>query len=94
MPHKENKLWRAEKGDSLRTVLSDWSSEAKVELHWSSEYDFPLDSSVRYEGKYEEAVKNILTGLRNASPRPVGRYHPNEPSGPPVLVVETQQVVN
>ena len=87
------RTWRAVRGDSLKTVLTDWSMDAGVELYWSSEFDYPLDSSVRLKGTFEEAVQNILTGLRDARPRPVGRLHPNEPEGPAVLVIETQQIV-
>lgn len=87
------RTWRAVRGDSLKTVLSDWAQDAGVELYWSSEFDYPLDSSVRLKGTFEEAVQNILTGLRDARPRPIGRLHPNEPEGPAVLVIETQQIV-
>ena len=80
-------------GDSLRTILSDWSQDAGVELYWDSQFDYPLDSSVRIKGTYEQAVKNLLTGLRDAQPRPIARLHPNLPAGPAVLVVQTQQII-
>lgn len=87
------RTWRAVRGDSLKTVLTDWSEMAGVELYWSSQFDYPLDSSVKMRGSFEDAVQNLLTGLRDARPRPIGRLHPNEPQGPAVLVIETQQIV-
>ncbi|MEM6781786.1 MAG: TcpQ domain-containing protein [Pseudomonadota bacterium] len=87
------RTWRAVRGDSLKTVLTDWAMDAGVELFWSSEFDYPLDSSVRMNGTFEEATQNILMGLRDARPRPIGRLHPNDPEGPAVLVIETQQIV-
>lgn len=90
---EKTRTWRGVRGDSLRTILTDWSEDAGVEVYWSSQFDYPLDSSVRFTGTFEEAVKNVLSGLRDARPRPVARLHPNLPDGPPVLVLETQQVI-
>jgi hypothetical protein len=87
------RTWRGVRGDSLRTIMTDWSEDAGVEVYWASQFDYPLDSSVRFTGTFEEAVKNLLSGLRDARPRPVARLHPNLPDGPPVLVLETQQVI-
>lgn len=90
---KTTRSWEAARGSSLRTILSDWSNEAGVELFWSSEYDFPVESSIRLSGTFEEAVKTLLNGLRDAQPRPIGRLHPNLPAGPSVLVIETKHIL-
>lgn len=86
-------MWVAPRASTLRQVLTDWSREAGVQLQWSAQYDYPLMSDVQFEGNFEEAVENILAGLVDAQPRPVARLHPNEPSGPAILVVETRYIM-
>lgn len=86
-------LWEAVRGTTLRDILTNWSSQAGVELFWSSDYDFPVESSIRIKGTYEEAVQTLLNGLRDAQPRPIGRLHPNLPEGPSVLVIETKHIL-
>ena len=90
---KAKRLWEAERGNTLRGILTDWSMQAGVELFWSSDFDFPVESAVRINGTFEEAVQTVLRGLRDAQPRPIGRLHPNLPDGPSVLVIETKHVL-
>lgn len=85
--------WEAARGSTLRKILEDWSMRAGVELFWSSDFDFPVESAVRIRGTFEEAVQTLLSGLRDAQPRPIGRLHPNLPDGPPVLVIETKHIL-
>lgn len=86
-------MWVAPRASTLRQVLTDWSREAGVQLQWSAQYDYPLMSDVQVSGTFEDAVENILAGLIDAQPRPVARLHPNEPSGPAILVVETRYIM-
>ena len=83
--------WVANKGDSLRNVLEEWSTQAGSDMFWSSDYDYPLAGAVNVSGSFEEAVQNLLRGFEQARPKPVARLHPNLPHGPAVLVVETLQ---
>lgn len=86
-------VWVAPRASTLRQVLTDWSREAGVQLQWSAQYDYPLMSDVQLSGTFEEAVETLLSGLVDAQPRPVARLHPNAPSGPPILVVETRHIL-
>ncbi len=86
-------MWVAPRASTLRQVLTDWAREAGVQLQWSAQYDYPLMSDVQISGTFEDAVENILAGLVDAQPRPVARLHPNEPSGPAILVVETRYIM-
>ena len=88
-----NRTWFGAKGASLRDVLMDWSTKANVELYWDSEFDYPLKATVVVSGTFEEAVEQILVGFDKAQPRPLGRLHKNNSSGPPVLVVEANDLI-
>ncbi len=88
-----NQMWVAPRASTLRQVLTDWSREAGVQLQWSAQYDYPLMSDVQIAGSFEQAVETLLSGLVDAQPRPVARLHPNEPSGPAILVIETRHIL-
>ncbi len=87
------RIWEADRSMTLRAILTDWSMQAGVELFWSSDFDFPVESAVKINGTFEEAVQTLLRGLRDAQPRPIGRLHPNLPEGPSVLVIETKHIL-
>jgi hypothetical protein len=86
------RFWQAEKGDSLKNVLSTWSDSAGVELYWVSTQDYTLPQAVRTHGNYTEAVTEILASYGDTTAqRPLGRLHPNLPTGPSVLVIEAAE---
>jgi hypothetical protein len=87
----ENTVWAASRNSTLRAILEDWTSRAGVELYWASEYDYPIQTAVKIDGSFENAVQILLKGLSESKPRPMARLHPNLPEGPSVLVVETRQ---
>lgn len=86
-------MWVAPRASTLRQVLTDWCREANVQLQWSAQYDYPLMSDVQIGGTFENAVETLLSGLIDAQPRPIARLHPNEPTGPAILVVETRYIL-
>ena len=86
--------WSASVGTTLRRILTDWSQQAGVQLHWSSQFDYPIQANVRMTATYQKAVETVLDGLRDAKPRPLARLHPNLPAGPAVLILQTQHVIN
>ena len=91
VPKVTRGTWSANRGDSLRSVLQEWSGQAGAELFWSSDFDYPLAGAVNISGTFEEATENLLKGFEQARPKPIARLHPNLPHGPAVLVVETRQ---
>lgn len=91
MPQQQ--VWVAPRASTLRQVLTDWCRQANVQLQWSAQYDYPLMSDVQISGNFEHAVETLLTGLVDAQPRPMARLHPNEPTGPAILVVETRYIL-
>jgi type IV pili sensor histidine kinase/response regulator len=82
--------WTAERGDSLRKVLTSWSKRSRVEVEWLAEYDYPLQASVNFVGTYEAAVRALLVGFEEAHPQPVAQLHTNPSMGQRVLVVRAR----
>ncbi len=82
--------WQANAGQSLHEVLSTWAQRANIELNWLSEYDYPLQASMTFNGSFEDAVRTLLSGFMNASPAPVGRLHRNTDLGQLALIIEAR----
>ncbi|MDD3020343.1 MAG: TcpQ domain-containing protein [Alphaproteobacteria bacterium] len=81
------KDWTARPGYTLKEVMEDWGKVAKVDVEWSSPYDYPINNSFLFKGTYEEAVKGLLSQYSRETPRPRGRLYPNLPEGPSVLMI-------
>ena len=82
--------WTANRGDTLRKVVEDWSRRANVELSWQAEYDYPLQASVTLTGTFEEAVRNLLVGFQEAQPQPMASLYNSSSAGQAVLVVQVR----
>ena len=78
------------RGDTLHKVLSDWCQHSNVELQWQAEYDYPVEASAHFEGKFEDAVRGLLAGFDGARPQPVAELHANRGAGQRVLVVQAR----
>ena len=86
--------WVAHSGQSLRAVLQDWSHQANVSLVWSSDFDYPLQTDIRIQGTYPDAVRTLLAGFGKAQPKPLGRLHNNTGVGAqPVLIIDTPRLL-
>ncbi|MDR3424643.1 MAG: TcpQ domain-containing protein [Alphaproteobacteria bacterium] len=82
--------WSAERGDTLRKVLTEWCHKAGVELQWLAEYDYPVEASAHFSSGFEDAVRNLLAGFDTARPQPIGELHTNSSAGQMVLVVQAR----
>jgi hypothetical protein len=82
--------WSAERGDTLRKVLTDWCHRSGTEIQWLAEYDYPVEASAHFSGGFEEAVRNLLAGFDGARPQPIGELHTNTGAGQMVLVVQAR----
>lgn len=87
-------VWKAEAGEHLRAVIRRWCERAKVELVWSSEYDYPIQAGVSLTGSFEEAVRSLLSGFVDAKPQPFARLHDNPAAGQRTLVVQARGNTN
>ena len=81
-------VWRGAKGETLRSVLKNWSDVSGVELYWAIDYDYRLDSDVAFSGTYDEAVGKILDRYVKSRPQPYGQLHQSS-DGPRVLVIKS-----
>ncbi|HCM83144.1 MAG TPA: TcpQ domain-containing protein [Alphaproteobacteria bacterium] len=82
--------WYAGSGKTLKQTLEDWSARANMTLRWDSEFDYPVQSNVNFDGDYEAAVRTLLRGFSSAQPQPIARlYRPNA-GAPGVLLVTTR----
>ncbi|WP_301100443.1 TcpQ domain-containing protein [Propionivibrio sp.] len=83
-------VWTANRGESLRTVLEEWSKRANVQVTWQAEYDYPLQASVNLSGSYQDVVRRLLMGFQDAQPQPVAALHESADAGQSVLVVRVR----
>lgn len=83
-----NTYWQAQKGDSLKTVLQNWSKDAGVKLYWVAPQDFTIPAGVRIDGDFQKAVGQVLGSYSKTGTRPVGKMHPNMPDGSSVLIID------
>lgn len=82
--------WRADKGETLKKVLEEWSERSGVQLAWQAEYDYPLQASVKYTGSFEDAVRSILVAFQEAQPQPIASLHKTGDDAQTVLVVQVR----
>ncbi len=79
--------WEARSGETVRQALEAWAKVAKVELQWSTAYDYPIQSGFYFEGNFAEAVDSLLSAYKDEPKPPKGRLYPNLPDGPSVLMI-------
>ncbi len=82
--------WHASSSKTLKQILEDWSQRSNVTLRWDSEFDFPVQSNVNFEGDYETAVRTLLRGFSSAQPQPIARLYRPTAGAPGVLLVTTR----
>ena len=82
--------WSADRGTTLRKVLTEWCKRAEVELKWLAEYDYPIEASAHFNGSFEDAVRNLLAGFDSAQPQPVGELHANPNASQKILVIQAR----
>ncbi|MBV8061694.1 MAG: TcpQ domain-containing protein, partial [Alphaproteobacteria bacterium] len=68
----------------------EWCGRVHVEFNWMAEYDYPLEASFGFNGTFEEAVRDLLTGFEAAHPQPVAELHTNPAIGQMVMIVQTR----
>jgi len=89
------RTWTAEKGESLRYLLMNWSALEGVDLYWEPEQDYNMPEAIQASGSYADAVGMVLAAYEADKDRPLGRLYPTQDdSGKPVLVIQSSESVN
>lgn len=57
----ETRMWEAQKGDSLKNTLVEWSKSANINLVWNSSRDYTVNSNIMVNGTFNNAVKTVFT---------------------------------
>jgi len=92
-PASSEQSWHAEKGQTLKTVLQDWTKSAHIKLYWATDYDYKLTTTMAYTGNFEDAVNRLFDQFNSAKPQPFGELHKKQQEGN-VLIVNTYGTFN
>jgi hypothetical protein len=79
--------WQAPKGETLRTLLTDWGDKSGWTIVWQLERDYVLEAGVVFRGTFTDVASAILRTFARAMPAPVGTFF----NGNRVLLITTQE---
>ena len=79
--------WQAPKGETLRTLLTDWGDKSGWTIVWQLERDYVLEAGVVFRGTFTDVAGAILRTFARAMPAPVGTFY----NGNRVLLITTQE---
>lgn len=69
LPKPLAQTWAAATGSTLRQTVEGWAATANWRLIWKvDDLDYPIDAPLRFEGSFQEAIKQIFP-LYDAAPR-------------------------
>lgn len=74
--------WRAQQGETLDQVMSDWAERAGWTLVFQSRLIYELQASADFEGDFVQAAATLIRSVR-ARPMPIATFY----SGNRVLVI-------
>lgn len=61
IPRPLPQVWTAETGSTLRQSVEAWAKKANWTLIWSQDdLDYPIQAPLRFEGSFEEAIKQLF----------------------------------
>lgn len=67
-PIRQVPLWSAREGQSLRSVLLQWSKEANWSVVWNTEHDYVLRATADFEGEFIDSASALIEAFAAASP--------------------------
>jgi hypothetical protein len=82
--------WEANEGDTLRGLLTKWSSMAGWKLLWNTNRNYTLSASVMFKGKFADVSSALIRAFARARPAPIATFY----KGNRVIVVETMENEN
>lgn len=82
--------WLAEEGQSLKTLLTEWSERAGWRLIWKSNRNYTLTAGAMFRGRFADVSSALIRAFARARPAPIATFY----KGNRVLVVETMEDEN
>ena len=82
--------WLAEEGQTLKSLLTEWSDRSGWRLVWKTNRNYPLTAGAMFRGRYADVSAALIRTFARARPAPIGTFY----KGNRVLVVETMEDEN
>ncbi len=82
--------WLAEEGQTLKSLLTEWSDRAGWRLVWKTNRNYPLTAGAMFRGRYADVSAALIRTFARARPAPIGTFY----KGNRVLLVETMEDEN
>ena len=82
--------WDAARGETLKSLLTQWSEVSGWTLVWKMDRDYNLEAGVVFRGTFSEVAGAIIRTFARAKPAPIGTFY----RGNRVLVVSIQEDEN
>ena len=82
--------WDAKEGDTLRELLTRWSSLSGWKLLWNTNRNYTLSAGVMFKGKFTDVSSALIRAFARARPAPIATFY----KGNRVIVVETMENEN
>ena len=82
--------WEAPRGETLRSLLSQWGEVSGWTVVWKLDKDYQLEAGVVFRGTFTEVASAIIRTFARAVPAPIGTFY----KGNRVLVVSVQEDEN
>ena len=82
---EDERLWRIQKGRTLRSTLASWGDASSFNVVWHSPHDYILETDAVIVGTFPEAAGQVLESFSNAMPPVAGEFYPQNR----VLVIDS-----
>ena len=82
--------WLAEEGQTLKTLLTEWSERSGWRLIWNSNRNYTLTAGAMFRGRFADVSAALIRAFARAQPAPIATFY----KGNRVLVVETMEDEN
>ncbi|WP_318515616.1 TcpQ domain-containing protein [Photobacterium leiognathi] len=87
LTRSSSKVWKVNKGNSLRQVITDWSKEANYDLLWKAgDIDFEIEANGRFIGTFE-GKDGVLAQLLKGTEKSKNPLMPDFKYGNNVLII-------
>lgn len=84
------KDWLAEEGQSLKTLLTEWSNQSGWRLVWKTNRNYTLSAGAMFRGRFADVSAALVRAFGRARPAPIATFY----KGNRVLVIETMEDEN